>query len=83
MQDEFGLHELAVEDALQGHQRPKIEEYGKSLFVVMKTVELVDGALNVGEVDVFVGPNYVLSVRRTANTVSRVCASAANPSPSC
>ena len=64
MQEEFGLHELAVEDALQGHQRPKIEEYGKSLFVVMKMVELVDGVLNVGELDVFVGPNYVLSVRR-------------------
>ena len=64
MQEEFGLHELAVEDALQGHQRPKIEEYGKSLFVVMKMVELVDGALRVGEVDVFVGPNYVLSVRK-------------------
>ena len=64
MQEEFGLHELAVEDARQGHQRPKIEEYGKSLFVVMQMVELVDGELNVGEVDVFVGPNYVLSVRR-------------------
>ena len=66
MQEEFGLHELAVEDALQGHQRPKIEEYGKSLFVVMKMIELVDGALNVGEVDVFVGPNYVLSVRKNS-----------------
>ena len=64
MQEEFGLHELAVEDAQQGHQRPKIEEYGKSLFVVMKVIELVDGALNVGEIDVFVGPNYVLSVRK-------------------
>jgi magnesium transporter len=67
MQDEFGLHELAVEDARQGHQRPKIEEYGKSLFVVMKTVELVDGALRVGELDVFVGPNYVLSVRKNSD----------------
>jgi magnesium transporter len=66
MQEEFGLHELAVEDALQGHQRPKIEEYGKSLFVVMKMVELVDGALRVGEVNVFVGPNYVLSVRKNS-----------------
>jgi magnesium transporter len=66
MQDEFGLHELAVEDARQGHQRPKIEEYGKSLFVVMKIVELVDGVLNVGELDVFVGPNYVLSVRKNS-----------------
>jgi len=63
MRREFGLHPLAVEDAQHGHQRPKIEEYGDSLFVVMHLVEPVPGDLNVGEVDVFVGPNYVLSVR--------------------
>ena len=63
MSEEFGLHELAVEDASSGHQRPKIEEYGDSLFAVVHTVELVDGELNVGELDVFVGENYVLSAR--------------------
>ena len=63
MQREFGLHELAVEDARNGHQRPKIEEYGDSLFVVLHTVELAGDELKVGEVDIFVGPNYVLSVR--------------------
>ena len=63
MQEEFGLHELAVEDALRGHQRPKIEEYGDCLFVVMHLIEVVDGELNLGEVAVFVGPNYVLSTR--------------------
>jgi magnesium transporter len=63
MQAEFGLHELAVDDAQSGHQRPKIEEYGNSLFVVLHTVELDGKALRVGEVDVFAGPNYVLSVR--------------------
>jgi len=63
MQQEFCLHELAVEDAHVGHQRPKIEEYGDSLFAVMHTVEFVDGELNIGEVDVFVGENYVLSTR--------------------
>lgn len=63
MRLEFGLHELAVEDARNGHQRPKIEEYGESLFAVMKPLELVDGTLKVGEVAVFVGKNYVLSVR--------------------
>lgn len=63
MQIEFGLHELAVEDARHGHQRPKIEEYGESLFTVMKPLEIVDGALTVGEVAVFAGKNYVLSVR--------------------
>jgi len=65
---EFGLHELAVDDARNGHQRPKIEEYGDSLFAVLHPVERIkreDGSddLLIGEVDVFVGPNYVLSVR--------------------
>jgi len=63
MKEEFGLHELAVEDARQGHERPKIEEYGDSLFAVVHTVEPKDGELVVGEVNIFVGPNYVLSVR--------------------
>jgi magnesium transporter len=66
MKEEFSLHELAVEDALRGNQRPKIEEYGDSLFAAMQTVELVEGKMVVGEVAVFVGPNYVLSSRRNA-----------------
>jgi len=64
MQDEFDLHELAVEDARHGHQRPKIEEYGNSLFAVLNTIEVAGDELKVGEVDVFVGANYVLSVRQ-------------------
>ncbi len=66
MQQQFGLHELAVEDAQHGHQRPKIEEYGPSIFTVMHLVEIDPddpSALHVGEVDVFTGQNYVLSVR--------------------
>lgn len=63
MQEEFNLHPLAVEDANHGHQRPKIEEYGDSLFGVVKMIELIDGELQVGEVGIFVGKNYVLSVR--------------------
>ena len=63
MRDEFGLHELAVEDARHGHQRPKIEEYGNSLFAVLQTIEIKGDELQVGEVDIFVGPNYILSVR--------------------
>ena len=64
MQQEFNLHELAVEDASRGHQRPKLEEYGDSLFVVVRTVYLDHEELCSGEVAIFVGPNYVLSVRR-------------------
>ncbi|WP_332778260.1 magnesium and cobalt transport protein CorA [Polaromonas sp.] len=66
MQKEFGLHELAVEDARHGHQRPKIEEYGVSLFSVLHLVEPAPDnpkELNLGEVNVFTGSNYVLSVR--------------------
>ena len=68
MQREFKLHELAVEDALHGHQRPKIEDYGDSLFAVMHLPEIsaVD-ELNIGEVSVFIGSNYVLSVRNRSN----------------
>lgn len=63
LQQEFTLHELAVEDAQTGYQRPKIEEYGDCLFTVMHMLELVDSELIVGEVDVFVGKNYILSTR--------------------
>ena len=63
MQEEFDLHPLAVEDARHGHQRPKVEEYGDSLFVVLHTLEVHGEELKTGEVSIFVGPNYVLSVR--------------------
>lgn len=66
MQEEFDLHELAVEDARHGHQRPKIEEYGDTLFVVMKLPEMRDGELDNGEVAIFVGQNFVLSVRNNS-----------------
>src|SRR5688572_9151209 len=66
MQEEFDLHPLAVEDARHGHQRPKIEEYGDSLFAVLHTIEVAGGELKVGELDIFVGRNYVLSVRNNA-----------------
>ena len=63
MHKEFDLPDLAVEDAQNGHQRPKIEEYNDTLFAVLHIVEMVGDELNVGEVDVFVGRNYILSVR--------------------
>lgn len=67
MQEAFGLHPLAVEDARNGHQRPKLEEYGSTLFVVMQMPELIDGALTIGEVAMFVGRNFVLSIRRSSS----------------
>ena len=66
MQSQFGLHDLAVEDAHHGHQRPKIEEYGQSLFAVLHIIENGREELTVGEVGIFAGANYVLSVRSGA-----------------
>jgi magnesium transporter len=63
MRQEFDLHELAVEDAQKGDQRPKIEEYGDSLLAVMHVAELAGTGISFGQVLVFIGPNYVLSVR--------------------
>ncbi len=68
MHKEFDLPALAVEDALNGHQRPKIEEYSDTLFAVLHIVEMVGDELAVGEVDVFVGRNYILSVRNRTQT---------------
>src|SRR5215203_6798198 len=62
---EFGLHELAVEDAIQAHQRPKIERYGDTLFVVLRPARYLDAPEEVefGEVHVFVGHAFVITVR--------------------
>ena len=67
MQEEFGLHELAIEDAIQGNQRQKIDEYGDCLFIALHTIEPDGtGELVSGQVSIFAGPNYVLSIRQHA-----------------
>ena len=62
---EFELHELAVEDAVQAHQRPKLEIYDDTLFLVIKTVRYLgsEQLVDVGEVMVFVGPDFLITVR--------------------
>ncbi len=62
---EFDLHPLAVEDAVHAHQRPKLETYGDSVFVVLKTVRYVDHTevIETGEVMVFLGPSFLVTVR--------------------
>jgi magnesium transporter len=67
----YGLHPLAVEDAVYAHQRPKLEHYDEALFMVLKTARYVEHerltatseVVNTGEVMVFLGPNYVITVR--------------------
>jgi magnesium transporter len=63
IKEEFNLHELAVEDAYAAHQRPKIEEYGDTLFVVLRTAQVIDESVQFGETHVFVGARFVVSVR--------------------
>jgi len=67
LQHEFGLHDLAIEDAHTAHQRTKIETYGDSLFVVVQTAQLVEGQLALGETHIFLGPRYLVSVRHGAS----------------
>ena len=62
---QFGLHELAVEDAIVAHQRPKLERYGDTLFVVLRAARYLDDSEEVefGELHVFIGKNFVITVR--------------------
>jgi magnesium transporter len=65
VQQEFGLHDLAIEDAHSAHQRPKLERYGDSLFVVLRTAQMQkeQARIHFGETHIFVGPRYIVSVR--------------------
>ncbi len=63
--EEFELHPLAVEDAVEAHQRPKLERYGETLFVVLRPARYLDESETVefGEIHMFVGPGFVVTVR--------------------
>jgi magnesium transporter len=67
IQRQFDLHELAIEDAHNAHQRPKVEQYGDALFVVARTAQMVEGRIAFGETHLFVGRGYVVSVRHGAS----------------
>ncbi|WP_438310630.1 magnesium and cobalt transport protein CorA [Streptomyces sp. HUAS TT3] len=66
--EEFNLHELAVEDALEAHQRPKLERYGDTLFVVLRAARYLDAPEEVefSELHIFVGPDFLITVRHGA-----------------
>jgi Mg2+ and Co2+ transporter CorA len=63
IQEEFGLHDLAIEDACAAHQRPKIEEFGNSLFMVLHTAHLAGDQVKFGETHIFLGPRFLVTVR--------------------
>jgi magnesium transporter len=67
LQEEFCLHDLAIEDAHTAHQRTKIETYGDSLFLVVQTAQQIEGNLAFGETHIFLGPRYLVSVRHGAS----------------
>jgi len=67
LQEEFGLHDLAIEDAHCAHQRPKIEIYDDVLFVVLHTAQVVNGKIEFGETHIFLGKNFLLTVRHGAS----------------
>lgn len=67
VQREFGLHDLAIEDAHRAHQRPKMESYGESLFIVLHTAQKVKEHVEFGETHVFVGARYIVTVRHGAS----------------
>jgi magnesium transporter len=67
LQEEFDLHDLAVEDAQQAHQRTKVETYGDSLFIVVQTAQLVEGHIAFGETHIFLGKRYLITIRHGAS----------------
>ncbi len=67
VQKSFQLHDLAIEDAHSAHQRPKVEAYGDSLFVVLQTAQKIDGKIALGETHVFIGTGYIVTVRHGAS----------------
>lgn len=67
LQEEFGLHDLAIEDAHHAHQRPKVEAYGNSLFLVASTAQVVGSTIAYGETHMFFGQRYLVTVRHGAS----------------
>jgi len=68
VQQRFNLHDLAIEDALLAHQRPKLEVYGDSVFVALRTAQLVDKKIQFGETHIFAGRGFVVTVRHGSTT---------------
>ena len=68
VQQQFQLHDLAIEDASHAHQRPKIDQYGDALFIVARTAQLDGDSIAFGETHLFVGEGYLVSVRHGAST---------------
>src|SRR5450432_3305495 len=82
LQRHFGLHELAIEDAHVAHQRPKLEVYGDSLFIAVHTAQMEKDKIEFGETHMFLGRNYLVSVRHGASLSYAAARRACESSPS-
>lgn len=71
IQQQFGLHDLSIEDACSAHQRPKLEEYGDSLFMVLHTAQLGEEGVDFGETHLFLGSRFLVTVRHGASASLR------------
>src|SRR3954470_2312619 len=81
VQQRFALHDLAIEDALLAHQRPKLEIYGDSVFIALRTAQLVDRKIQFGETHIFAGRGYVVTVRHGSTTAYREVRARAESAP--
>jgi magnesium transporter len=81
VQQRFNLHDLAIEDALLAHQRPKLEIYGDAIFVALRTAQLVDKKIQFGETHIFAGRGYVVTVRHGSTTTYREVRSRCESAP--
>lgn len=68
LQKEFNLHELAIEDAHRAHQRAKIETYGDTIFIVLRTVQMNKKRVELGETHFFLGLNFLITIRHHSST---------------
>ena len=67
VRQQFGVHELIIEDANQAHQRPKMDIYGDVLFIILRTAQLISGKIQYGETHLIVGKGFVVSIRHGAS----------------
>jgi magnesium transporter len=81
VQQRFGLHDLAVEDALRAHQRAKLEIYGDSVFIVLRTAHLDARKFQCSETHIFAGRGYVVTVRHGSTTAYREVRSRCESTP--
>jgi len=82
VQAQFGLNDLCIEEAARAHQRPKLQRYGDSLFVVARTAEIVGDRIQFGETHLFVGCGFVVSVRHGPSASYKKVRTHAEASPS-